>query len=483
MSDAQCEQGDATPRPSVAESDKSFYDSYNDYESHNVMLSDVSRNMAYAAALARSVKPDDVVIDLGSGTGFLSVLAACAGAKCVIAVEPSEVGADGGVLEQTLAANGVSDRVLILNCDIESAPAMYIRTLLTKSTTVDATRFPPNLSKAANVLVSEWMGFYLIHEGMLRSLLAARDDLLAPNGVLLPSHAAIYAAPASCPDVAFDRYCAPNPTTCGVAVPALAALAETSGHTGKPRVLHLAPSQLTGATTRLALIDLATAPAASDDTSRWAYDRVSESARFITKAPTNAIALWFGVCFAQRSSTPTAGPALRPVASALEGVVTHAPPLAAAPNTPVPSGSPSPAMAPPAKRAPPLIVSTAADPATNAGADAGITATERFAVGDCVIECAPLAGGTPCDGCGSGTCGGIELSTAPTAPPTHWKQTVVGLPCVVPAGEKVRARIVLRTARDNRRIYSVTVGLADADDATSEDETTASDEGDMEGQE
>lgn len=36
-------------------------------------------------------------------------------------------------------------------------------------------------------IVSEWMGYFLLFEGMLDSVLYARDRYLAPNGRLLPN--------------------------------------------------------------------------------------------------------------------------------------------------------------------------------------------------------------------------------------------------------------------------------------------------------
>jgi hypothetical protein len=48
-----------------------------------------------------------------------------------------------------------------------------------------------------DVIVSEWMGYALLFESMLDSLLAARDRWLAPGGALLPDLAAIHVAGAS----------------------------------------------------------------------------------------------------------------------------------------------------------------------------------------------------------------------------------------------------------------------------------------------
>lgn len=46
-----------------------------------------------------------------------------------------------------------------------------------------------------DAIVSEWMGFYLLHEGMLDSVLIARDKFLKPGGEMFPESAAIYVAP------------------------------------------------------------------------------------------------------------------------------------------------------------------------------------------------------------------------------------------------------------------------------------------------
>ncbi len=45
-----------------------------------------------------------------------------------------------------------------------------------------------------DVIVSEWMGFYLLHESMLESVLLARDKHLKADGLMFPSKATIYAA-------------------------------------------------------------------------------------------------------------------------------------------------------------------------------------------------------------------------------------------------------------------------------------------------
>ncbi len=45
-----------------------------------------------------------------------------------------------------------------------------------------------------DIIISEWMGYFLLYESMLDSVLFARDKYLAPNGKMLPDRALIYLA-------------------------------------------------------------------------------------------------------------------------------------------------------------------------------------------------------------------------------------------------------------------------------------------------
>ena len=51
------------------------------------------------------------------------------------------------------------------------------------------------LPEKVDVIISEWMGFYLFHESMLPSVLHARDAWLAPGGIVLPSRCTLLGAP------------------------------------------------------------------------------------------------------------------------------------------------------------------------------------------------------------------------------------------------------------------------------------------------
>lgn len=45
-----------------------------------------------------------------------------------------------------------------------------------------------------DIIISEWMGYYLLYESMLDSVLWARDRYLKVNGKMLPDKATMYIA-------------------------------------------------------------------------------------------------------------------------------------------------------------------------------------------------------------------------------------------------------------------------------------------------
>jgi len=45
-----------------------------------------------------------------------------------------------------------------------------------------------------DIIISEWMGYFLLYESMLDSVLWARDKYLAKGGKMLPDRAQIYVA-------------------------------------------------------------------------------------------------------------------------------------------------------------------------------------------------------------------------------------------------------------------------------------------------
>jgi protein arginine N-methyltransferase 1 len=152
--------------------DSNFFSAYADVHVHQLMLKDEARNEAYWAALQAHAK-GKIVLDVGSGTGFLSILAARAGAAHVYAVEASEM---AEVSKDIIEDNLLSDCITVITGRVEDI----------------------SLPCKVDIIVSEWMGFYLVHESMMRSVLTARDRFLKPEGTMIPERADIFCAPVNC---------------------------------------------------------------------------------------------------------------------------------------------------------------------------------------------------------------------------------------------------------------------------------------------
>mmetsp|Transcript_58826 Transcript_58826/g.117705 ORF Transcript_58826/g.117705 Transcript_58826/m.117705 type:complete len:379 (+) Transcript_58826:77-1213(+) len=157
--------------------DEDFFESYADLDIHEEMLKDLPRVEAYRAAIERHgeewAREGGVsVIDVGSGTGLLAVLCARAGAKRVLAVEASRL---AHFLRQVVDANSQAGAVEVHECRAEDL------------------QLPAG--ESVDVIVSEWMGYCLLYENMLPSVLAVRDKYLKPGGIMLPSRCRLQMAP------------------------------------------------------------------------------------------------------------------------------------------------------------------------------------------------------------------------------------------------------------------------------------------------
>uniref|UniRef100_A0A7S0QZC6 Protein arginine N-methyltransferase domain-containing protein n=1 Tax=Pyramimonas obovata TaxID=1411642 RepID=A0A7S0QZC6_9CHLO len=154
-----------------------YYESYEKVEVHEVMLKDTPRNYAYATAIEKCAHKiaGKAVLDVGCGTGILSMLCAKAGARVVYAVEASKMAVTA---ERIVKDNNLQHIVKVYHCPVESV----------------------QLPEQVDVIISEWMGFYLLHESMLQSVLKARDLHLKPDGLMMPSKANVYAVPVSLHD-------------------------------------------------------------------------------------------------------------------------------------------------------------------------------------------------------------------------------------------------------------------------------------------
>ncbi|KAK3128361.1 hypothetical protein QOZ80_6BG0460520 [Eleusine coracana subsp. coracana] len=136
------------------------------------MLCDRVRMDAYHSAVFRNAHHfrDKVVLDVGTGSGILAIWSAQAGARKVYAVEATNMAEHARELAR---ANGVTDIVEVIQGTVEDI----------------------ELPEKVDVIISEWMGYFLLRESMFDSVICARDRWLKPDGVMYPSHARMWLAP------------------------------------------------------------------------------------------------------------------------------------------------------------------------------------------------------------------------------------------------------------------------------------------------
>jgi len=144
---------------------------YNDIHVHKLMLHDRIRCEAFRRALAETVRPDSAVLDVGAGTGLLSIFAAQAGARVVYAVERTKT---AELARRIILDNGLADRILVLQDDMENI----------------------ELPEKVDLIVSEWLGGYGVDENLLPVIVQARDRWLKPGGSMIPRSVSSWIAPA-----------------------------------------------------------------------------------------------------------------------------------------------------------------------------------------------------------------------------------------------------------------------------------------------
>jgi protein arginine N-methyltransferase 1 len=154
------------------------------------MLTDRVRMNSYhdAIKLNADVFKDKVVLDVGAGSGILSLWAAQAGASKVYAIEFTNMATHARNLVQS---NGLEDVVEVIQSSVEELELPV---------------------EKVDIIVSEWMGYFLLRESMVDSLLFARDKFLKSrakgdeeDGFLFPSHCTMFWAAISDEDERFER--------------------------------------------------------------------------------------------------------------------------------------------------------------------------------------------------------------------------------------------------------------------------------------
>jgi protein arginine N-methyltransferase 1 len=155
--------------------------------SHEKMLMDKNRCDVYQDAIQRTVKPGDVVVDLGAGTGLLSFFAVQAGARHVYAIEVSGI---ADVAAELIEANGFRDRITLIRENSKKV----------------------RLPERCNVLVTETLSsFCFDEENIIEAIADARERFLKPGGHIIPQSADTFLVPFSSDSFGVGRLLAIDP--------------------------------------------------------------------------------------------------------------------------------------------------------------------------------------------------------------------------------------------------------------------------------
>jgi SAM-dependent methyltransferase len=152
-----------------------------DPAAHEGMLLDTQRCEAYREALRRCVRPGDVVVDLGAGTGLLSFFAAQAGASRVYAIEMSAI---ADLAARLIEANDFGDRITLVR---------------DKSTRA-------RLPERGDLLVTETLSILgFENENIVEFVADARRRLLKPDARIMPASADTFLVPIQSDDLGIGK--------------------------------------------------------------------------------------------------------------------------------------------------------------------------------------------------------------------------------------------------------------------------------------
>lgn len=136
---------------------------------HVPMLNDQARNDAFEMAIRQAVEargPDARVLDIGAGSGLLSMMAARAGAKNVVCCE--SVGVIAQTAEKIVAANGYADRVRVI---AKSSGKLVVG---------------EDIDDRADILISEILSSDLLSEHVLSTFEDAHARLVREDATIVP---------------------------------------------------------------------------------------------------------------------------------------------------------------------------------------------------------------------------------------------------------------------------------------------------------
>ena len=149
---------------------------------HRELLADETRTNAFREAISRVVRPGDVVVDVGCGSGILSFFACQAGAARVYSIDQTHAADVASLLARHL---GFGNRMTVLHGEAKTI----------------------ELPERADVLLSETLGVAGLDEGISEIVADARKRFLKENARIVPQRVGVSIVPVEL-DYDYDRHIA-----------------------------------------------------------------------------------------------------------------------------------------------------------------------------------------------------------------------------------------------------------------------------------
>ena len=149
------------------------------------MIKDSVRMSAYIETLRRTVTPESIVLEIGTGTGIFALIACQLGARKVYAIEPNNAAIR--VAQDIARVNGYGDKI------------EFIQSLSTEI----------NLPEKVSIILSDLRGTLPLFQNHIPVIVDARKRFLSPNGVLIPQQDTLWACVVEAPEFYRDKYSSP----------------------------------------------------------------------------------------------------------------------------------------------------------------------------------------------------------------------------------------------------------------------------------